>query len=469
VGITAAWVAWAGWTVVDGASGVVLRVVDEAGSPVAAARVSGGGVTDESGRVRVGEADVASLLIEGDGLTPSPPDVLPTADGEYVAVVRSWIARGTVTDPAGAPVVGAAVSSGGATVRTGEDGAFLVRRAVPGDLSVSRPGWETLDVAWDGSAGHLPLTLSPRVVKAAHVGGDAAARAWDDVVTLVEETELTGIMLDLKDESGTVFYPSAVPLAAGATRPLFDLPALAADLAERDVYLIGRVVAFQDPLAAAARPDIAVTDPATGGPFHRSGQTFLDPTDPDARAYALDLADEACAAGVDEVQFDYVRYPDGFGGAVFDGGSDPAVRREAIRSFLAEAGDRLHPRGCAVAADVFGFTTTAVDDGGIGQAWEEVAAVVDVVSPMLYPSHYDAGWYGFARPLDHPGELVDRALADGLARTPAAVVVRPWLQDFGYAAPEVRAQIDAAERHGLGWMLWNAASAVTVDALGPPA
>jgi hypothetical protein len=86
---------------------------------------------------------------------------------------------------------------------------------------------------------------------------------------------------------------------------------------------------------------------------------------------------------------------------------------------------------------------------------------------MLYPSHYDANWYGFDDPDDYPGEMIDLALGDAMERLTREVVVRPWLQDFGYTPEEVRAQITAAEEHGLGWMLWNAASEVTVDALRP--
>jgi hypothetical protein len=86
---------------------------------------------------------------------------------------------------------------------------------------------------------------------------------------------------------------------------------------------------------------------------------------------------------------------------------------------------------------------------------------------MLYPSHYDPGWYGFENPNDYPAEMVDQALSDGMDRLSNRVVVRPWLQDFGYDASQVRAEITSAESHGLGWMLWNAKSNVTVDALKP--
>lgn len=171
--------------------------------------------------------------------------------------------------------------------------------------------------------------------------------------------------------------------------------------------------------------------------------------------------------GVDEVQFDYVRFPDArTEEATFDGGVTIDVRTSTVTGFLRDAVDLLHPMGCAVAADVFGFTTApGTDDGGIGQRWEDVTEIVDVASPMVYPSHYGPQWYGFDNPNDHPGPMVTNALEDGLGRLPRNVVVRPWLQDFGYTADQVRAQIDSAEKFGLGWMLWNAKSVVTTDAL----
>jgi hypothetical protein len=173
--------------------------------------------------------------------------------------------------------------------------------------------------------------------------------------------------------------------------------------------------------------------------------------------------------GVDEIQFDYLRFPDiGRDVAQFDGGSDPEIMTPTITSFLTEAVERLHPLGCAVGADIFGFLTTAQGDGGIGQRWEDMTQVLDVASPMVYPSHYDSGWYGFEDPNANPGPMVSNALADAVERLSRNVVVRPWLQDFSYTAAQVRAQIDSAERHGLGWMLWNAVSEVTTEALLPP-
>src|SRR5690606_32622893 len=141
------------------------------------------------------------------------------------------------------------------------------------------------------------------------------------------------------------------------------------------------------------------------------------------------------------------------------------VRAEAIRSFIREATGALHPLGCAVGVDVFGFVTTSADDGGIGQRWEDITSVGDVVSPMIYPSHYDSGWYGLEDPSARQDAVVNRALGVALARSPGQVASGPWLQDFGYNAIQVRQKIDAAESHGMGWMLWHAKSEVRVAAL----
>lgn len=173
--------------------------------------------------------------------------------------------------------------------------------------------------------------------------------------------------------------------------------------------------------------------------------------------------------GIDEVQFDYVRFPDDRPEqVVFDAGVSTDTRLSTISSFLHDAVATLHPMGCAVGADIFGFLTSATGDGGIGQRWEDVVAIVDVVSPMVYPSHYGPDWFGYENPNEHPGPVVAQALSDAMSRLSRKVVVRPWLQDFGYDASQVRAQIESAEDFGLGWMLWNAKSEVTTGALNGP-
>ncbi|GIU91984.1 MAG: GTP-binding protein [Acidimicrobiia bacterium] len=471
--VTLLWAGWAAWAMASQPDPLVVQVVDAGGEPVAGAVVTlegSAGTTPAGGRVQLDWDGRGVLTVQAEGFLTRRLMVGMPVEAPLVVELRPWRLRGVLTDPHGRPIAHARVEAAGAVGATDLEGRFDVAGASPGPVTISRPGWLASRMDWDGSPGTRTVSLVPQVVKAVHVGGEAAGDRWDEFMALVSDTELNGLMLDLKDEWGLVYYDTEVRVAeeVGAETPLYDLAALAGEAERAGVYLIGRIVTFQDPMAARAMPDMAVGDRDTGGIFEKNGQFFLDPTDPDARAYGMALAEEACRLGVDEIQFDYIRYPDGFGErAVFDGGSDEATRVEAVTSFLDEARRRLSPAGCAVAADVFGFTTTVVGDGGIGQDWTRVTKVLDVVSPMVYPSHYDDGWFGLDRPVDHPGETVRRALEDGIERLETGVVVRPWLQDFGYDASQVRDQIEAAEAFGLGWMLWNPKSNVTTQALDP--
>jgi hypothetical protein len=451
-----------------------LRVLDDSGAPVASAfvDVDGGqvGTSAENGLIEMEWSSKTVLEVSAPGHVPLMLPIAERPEGTVDAILKARILRGKVVDGAGVPVEAAQVVAGPASGVSDDEGEFTIRGAEPGSVQVTRPAWIDTSFVWDGGPGETSVELLPFTARAVHITGEAAADRFDDFIEMAETTELNALMLDLKDETGLVSYNSQDPTAAevGAIRSLYDLNEVSRRAEEAGLYLIGRLVIFNDPTAAILKPSMAVWDSATEAPFESRGQYFLDPTDPDARAYALALAVEACGMGVDEIQFDYVRFPDARSDtAVFDGGITEDVRISTITSFLEEAVALLHPMGCAVGADVFGFTTRAEDDGGIGQRWPDILQIVDVASPMVYPSHYGADWYGFEVPNDHPGPMVTNALEDGMERMPRNVVIRPWLQDFGYTAEQVRAQIDSAEQYGLGWMLWNAASNVTTDALGP--
>lgn len=473
--ITVLWAGWAAFAAFGPETAAALEVVDERGEPVAGATVIQDedevAVTGPDGVAILEWSDDAVVEVYADGYYPQPVTT-PTVGTATKVRLMPRILRGVVEDPEGRPVKGVYVESGRGSAVSSADGSFTVRLAEPGNVRVWRPAWHLGDFDWDGGLGERTISIEPRVVKAVHVTGEVAGDPvrWEAMLELTDTTELNGVMLDLKDEYGLIYYETQVGVAdeANAVYPLYDLAEAVRDADARGLYLIGRIVTFQDPQAAQRIPEIAAFDTATGGPYNKGGQWFLDPTDSKARGYALSLAVEACQLGVDEIQFDYVRYPDGLPDTVvFDGGSDSETRVATIESFLLEARDVLHPLGCAVAGDIFGFITTARDDGGIGQQWEIVADALDVVSPMLYPSHYSTGWYGFDRPVDHPGDMVRRALEDGIERLERGTVIRPWLQDFGYTADQVREQTESAEAFGLGWMLWNAFSNVSVDALDP--
>ena len=399
-------------------------------------------------------AVLASLLAGGFG-----PAGAAAGDGVLDVYVR---------DSRGVALAHATIELDGRTAVTDMWGRARIADAEPGTVTISHPRFPPRSTEWSDRGDRLHVVLGAPVMRAIHVAGTlVGTQQWNDLLALVERTSVNAFMLDIKDESGRVFPATASSwaIAAGANLDRWDLAEVTADLHRRDIHVIGRIVSFQDPVAGTSLPDIAVR--TTGGEvFSRRGQTFLDATDPDAREYALQLAEEACAAGVDEVQFDYVRYPDGDHSVlVFDGGNTEEIRVATITGFLADAKERVGP-DCQIAADIFGFVTSVPHDGGIGHQIEALANVTDVLSPMAYPNHWGSGWFGYSSPQDHPGGVIDQSMRDALERTAGLTTIRPWLQDFGgYGPEEVRAQIDAADALGLGWMLWNAGSVFTEDGI----
>ncbi|BDG62110.1 putative glycoside hydrolase [Caldinitratiruptor microaerophilus] len=327
---------------------------------------------------------------------------------------------------------------------------------------------------------------SPRLLRATvrgiYLTGRTASSAQrlGELLALVDRTELNGMVIDVKSDWGTLTYRSDVPLAieAGAGKgPIADLRALVTRLKEHDVYAIGRVVTFKDNYLPRHRPDLAVQRAGGGLWQDRKGMTWLNPYKKEAWEYVINVAKEVAAAGFDEIQFDYVRFPtDGDVSQIVYPGRDGRRREQVIADFLTYAREQLEPLGVWVSADIFGIMTMATDDQGIGQLLEEVARGPHILSPMVYPSHYGPGNYGFANPNAHPYETVYRALQDAHRRLGEKfpdLIIRPWLQDFTlgqppYGAREVRAQIRATYDSGIQeWLLWNAANVYTEAALGP--
>lgn len=475
LGLSVAWLIVAVWTVLGRSRPFGIEVIDDLGQPVPQAIISSGilvlGTTGLSGTAEVAwQRGIDGLTISAPGFRTLNMNLDGPPTESVEALLTASFLRGQIVDAEEEPLPGAYVTTGSQTAVSDDAGRYAVRNAEPGTVEVWRPGWQSQSFEWDGTTGQTAVAIAPETLKAAHIGGEAAGESWAVYLDLIEQTELNAVMLDLKDESGVVYFDSDNATAASveAVYPRFDLKEVVDEAHAAGAYVIGRIVTFQDPIAAVGLPEMAVWDTAANAPYEANGQYFLDPTDPDAQAYGIELASEACGAGVDEIQFDYVRFPDNRRDeARFDEGVSAEVRVATVRDFLGTAVAALHPLGCAVAADIFGFITSAVDDGGIGQQWEELTSVIDVASPMLYPSHYASGWYGYQNPADHPGPLVAEALDDALSRMSREIVVRPWLQDFSYTPTQVRAQIAEAESRGLGWMLWNAQSDVSEAALRP--
>ena len=289
----------------------------------------------------------------------------------------------------------------------------------------------------------------------------------------LQKDGLTALELDVKDEDGNVgFVPQGVPLArrVGAARSYYSARAVARTAHARGIYLIGRVVVFEDPMLANGRPDLAVRRQDGSVWRDRAGLGWTNPYDRRVWTYDAGIAVAAARAGFDEILFDYVRFPsDGdVEGAVF---SNPRhlPKREAVPSFLRYASQRLAPYGVRVSASVFGLS--AARDLGIGQVPRRMAPVVDAVYPMTYPSLFGPGELGLGDPSASPGATVTLALQKfrRAVRGTNALLV-PWVQDFSfsrtYGLEQVRAQIDAARLGGAkGFLLWNAHGVYTDGAL----
>jgi len=320
-----------------------------------------------------------------------------------------------------------------------------------------------------------PRTL-PIEIRGVHVTMAVASLPGklDDYFEL-EHDGLTAVELDVKDENGEIgFSPSAVPLArsAGSARDYYAPREVARRAHERGIYLIGRIVTFEDPVLSRARPDLAIRH--TDGSVWRdaAGLGWTNPYDKRVWKYNVDLAAAAARAGFDEIMFDYVRFPsDGdVGRAVY---RNPARlgKREAIPAFLRYARGRLDQYGVRVSAAVFGLS--AARDMGIGQLPARMAPYLDTIYAMTYPSLFGQGELGLQDPSRTPGATVARALRKfELALRGQRTLLVPWVQDFSFSVPygidEVRAQIDAARLQGAkGYLLWNAECVYTDGALEP--
>jgi hypothetical protein len=315
----------------------------------------------------------------------------------------------------------------------------------------------------------------------------ALGRKLTDLIGVAKRTEVNALVIDVKDDRGFVLYRSSVPLAREIGADTADghwmssakLRAILDTMVAHDNYPIARIVVAKDPLLAQKKLDLAIKRKSDLKPWlDKNGNPWLDPHQPVVWQYAADLAREAYDLGFSEVQFDYVRFPDEkrlISETVYPL-ANGRTRAQVIRDQLGFVRKALKPQGMRVTADVFGLTATDTTDMGIGQRWEMFVDQVDVVLPMIYPSHFARGTYRLRNPNAHPYQTINHALKDAIARSdsvPNAASVIPWYQDFTLGAPrygatEIRAQKKAGYDNGFqSWILWNPKSNYTLAALEP--
>lgn len=325
---------------------------------------------------------------------------------------------------------------------------------------------------------HTQVPASTAALRGVHLTGWGAgnAKLRREFIAKLTAGGFNAAVIALKDYDGSLFvrgtrlgektgaYVNAVP----------DLPRLVSDFKSAGLYAIARIAVFKDDHLARARPDLAVHFPDGSIWVNDKGTAWVDPYQEEVWDYVIDIASRAATAGFDEVQFDFIRFPsDGKTRQCRYKRADhsPRTAAEALAAFLDRAAARLKPLGVKVSICTFGLTTSVDNGMGIGQRLADMAASMDYVSPMMYPSHYARGEYGLAVPNKYPYITIQRGVQDALTRLGGrAEILRPYLQDFSlhgvrYDAAKVRAQIRAAEELGVrGWILWNAQNRYTWDA-----
>lgn len=324
--------------------------------------------------------------------------------------------------------------------------------------------------------------VTPSQVKALYMSGWVAGSLdfRNSLIKIIKDTELNAVVIDIKDSTGRLSFsiddPEIQKLGSAENR-IKDIKELTNLLHSHNIYIIGRISVFQDPYLAKLKPDWAVKKISDGGVWKdKKGLSFLDPTNKNVHDYTLSVALHSYNLGFDEINLDYIRYPSDGNMKDIDYNLAPGTTRaDNIENFFKYFSTEIKKSvNIPISADLFGLTTEVTNDMGIGQIWEKTIPYFDYVCPMVYPSHYPAGYGGYNKPALYPYEVINKALASAVIRTKAIgqdpKKIRPWIQDFDlgavYTKEMVRAQIKATYDNGLdSWLLWDPSNKYTPSAL----
>lgn len=309
-----------------------------------------------------------------------------------------------------------------------------------------------------------------------------------DLIALADETDINAFVIDIKDDLGRITYPMNTPIVqeiGSSVTYISDIESLIAECKAHGIYLIARIVTFKDPYLAKTKPEYALRE-ADGAVFYdNSGLAWVNPYDPGVWDYLIEIATEAARIGFDEIQFDYIRFSTdrGMERVVLDDHDGDLTKTDMINAFTDHAYETLSGLSVTVSADVYGtIIDSARDRSIVGQDYAAMARQLDVICPMVYPSHYGAGVYRIAVPDAEPYRTVSSALNASRAALdqyghdtiyavagngmPSLCRVRPWLQAFTatwvsghieYGREQIQEQIQAVRDAGYDeWLLWNA-------------
>ncbi|WP_239984605.1 putative glycoside hydrolase [Lentibacillus sediminis] len=328
----------------------------------------------------------------------------------------------------------------------------------------------------------------PDAVRGIYVTGHSAGGSrFEELVNLVETTELNSMVIDVKEDHGNLtFIPDEdSPYADIAMNYIDDPEQMMSVLEEKGIYPIARIVVFKDSVLAEKRPDLSFQQNGEVW-VNGKGEAFVNPFEKEVWEYNVGIAKMAAEMGFQDIQFDYVRFPEGFEhrddeleysqGDYADSDQGNVKRRvEAVTDFVEYAHEELEYYDVDVSVDIFGYAATIEEAPGIGQNFSKISSNVDVISSMIYPSHWTS-YFGIEKPDTEPYNLVneyakvENEVLGALEDPPTS---RPWIQDFEapwlysgptfqYGKAEVEAQIRALYDNGIEeYLLWNAGNTYT--------
>ncbi|MBO1511613.1 putative glycoside hydrolase [Metabacillus sp. BG109] len=328
----------------------------------------------------------------------------------------------------------------------------------------------------------------PDAVRGVYVTGHSAGgTTFEKLTSLMKNSELNAMVIDIKDDYGNLTYlpEKSSPFYPISKNYIKDPKKVLKTLEKEQIYPIARVVVFKDTVLATENPEWSFKDGEKVWKNGR-GESFVNPFLQEVWDYNVNIAIEAAKLGFQEIQFDYVRFPEGFerrdGELTFSEGKyaksnqDNVQKRvTAVTDFVAYAKEKLEPYGIKVSVDIFGYTATLPEAPGIGQNFSKISEHVDVISSMIYPSHWTS-YFGISKPDLEPYRLITeyaKLESKKLEQLKNKPISRPWIQDFTasylgkgnyqqYGKEEVEAQIKALNEQGINeFLLWNAGNTYT--------
>ncbi|MCA9352310.1 hypothetical protein KC866_02880 [Patescibacteria group bacterium] len=316
---------------------------------------------------------------------------------------------------------------------------------------------------------HITTPESVRAIyMSSWVGGTPSLR--NGLITFIKESNINAVVLDIKDSTGVISFDIDHPLINNMgtdSNRIADIHALVDEFHRHNIYVIGRLTAFQDPLLSLKQPSWTFKRVDTGAAWQdRKGLSFINPRFEGAWNYLATIAEESYRIGFDEINIDYIRYPsDGNISNINYELEEGETRRDVMKKFYQYMDERLRSQEIPVSVDIFGLVTSAEDDIGIGQYFEDIYPHFDAIAPMVYPSHYSSGFFGFSNPNAYPYEVVTAAMSSARDRARAINEdpdkLRTWIQDFTlgqptYGVTEIKKQIQATLNLGLdSYMSWD--------------